>query len=115
MISTVVCTRKIAPFLCEKRTRVLCVLQNIFVGHKIRGGGTLVLGQEQDSLGGSFDKGESFCGQMTGVNIWDRVIPYREILRLSRACRTGTGNVFQWGDFKAHVNGSVEIVNPSCR
>ena len=99
----------------EKRTRVLCVLLNIFVGHEIRGGGTLVLGQEQDSPEGSFQKHESFSGEMTGVNIWDRVISRQEILRLSKACRTGTGNVFQWSDFKAHVRGSVEIVEPSCR
>lgn len=81
----------------------------------IRGGGTLVLGQEQDSVGGSFQTYESFYGEMTGVNVWDRVIPHQEISRLSKSCRTGTGNIFKWSDFKAHVKGSVQIIQRSCR
>ena len=40
----------------------------------IRGGGVLVLGQEQDSVGGSFDANQSFIGEMAGVNMWDHVI-----------------------------------------
>ena len=33
-------------------------------GHVIRAGGTLVLGQDQDSLGGSFDASQSFVWLM---------------------------------------------------
>ena len=80
----------------------------------IRGGGTLVLGQEQDSFGGSFDANQSFLGEMSDVNIWDHVIKDQEIMRMSKSCLTGKGNVFQWRDFKAHVKGSVQITDPSC-
>ena len=80
----------------------------------IRGGGVLVLGQDQDSLGGSFEAIDSFIGEMTGVNIWDHVIRDQEIMRISKSCLTGVGNVFQWRDFKAHVKGSVKIIKPSC-
>lgn len=81
----------------------------------IRGGGALVLGQEQDSVGGSFSENESFFGEMTGVNIWDHVISNGEIRRLSKLCWTEAGNVLQWSDFRAHVKGSVQIVYmPSC-
>ena len=80
----------------------------------IGGGGFLVLGQEQDSVGGSFDATQSFIGGMTGVNIWDHVMKDQEIMRMSKSCRTGVGNVFQWRDFKAHVGGAVKIIKPSC-
>ena len=90
------------------------VLPKPFTGYEISGGGVLVLGQDQDSLGGGFDAIDSFIGEMTGVNIWDHVIKDQEIMRMSKSCLTGVGNVFQWRDFKAHVNGSVKIIKPSC-
>jgi len=73
-----------------------------------------VLGLEQDSEGGFFKANQSFIGEMTGVNIWDHVIKSQEIMRMSKSRLTGEGNVFQWRDFKAHVKGSVKIINPSC-
>ncbi|XP_078367068.1 neuronal pentraxin-2-like isoform X2 [Oculina patagonica] len=83
-------------------------------GYVIRGGGALVLGQEQDSVGGSFEASQSFIGEITGVNIWDHVKNNREITRMSKSCLIGVGNVFQWSDFKAHLKGSVKITKPSC-
>ena len=80
----------------------------------ISGGGTLILGQEQDSQGGSFDANQSVIGEMAGVNIWDHVINGQEIMRMSKSCLTGVGNVFKWRDFKDHVKGSVKIIYPSC-
>ena len=80
----------------------------------IRGGGALVLGQEQDSLGGSFQASQSFIGEMTGVNIWDHVIGDEEIKSMSMSCHSGVGNVFQWPDFKPYLKGSVKIIKPSC-
>ena len=73
-----------------------------------------MLGQEQDSEGGTFDATQSFIGEMTGVNIWNHVIKDQEIMRMSQSCLIGVGNVFKWRDFKAHVKGSVKIVKPSC-
>ena len=80
----------------------------------IRGGGILVLGQEQDSFGGSFDAKQSFIGEMTGVNIWDHVIKEQDIMRMSKSCLSGVGNAFQWSNFKLHLKGSVQMVKPSC-
>ena len=80
----------------------------------IRANGSLVLGQEQDSKGGTFQAHQSFIGEMTGVNIWDHVIKDQEIARMSKSCLTEVGNVFQWREFKAHIKGSVKIIKPSC-
>ena len=57
---------------------------------------------------------QSFISKMIGVNIWDHVVKDQEIMRMSKSCLTGEGNVFQRRDFKAHVKGSVKIINPSC-
>ncbi|XP_066020612.1 sushi, von Willebrand factor type A, EGF and pentraxin domain-containing protein 1-like isoform X3 [Pocillopora verrucosa] len=83
-------------------------------GRLIRGGGHLVLGQDQDKLGGGFEEYQSFIGEMADVNIWNHVISDQEIRRMSKSCLTGTGNLFQWSDFKYHRMGSVQIVQPSC-
>ena len=80
----------------------------------LRGGGVLILGQEQDSLGGSFEINQCFIGELTGVNIWDHVIHEQEINHMTKSCLRGVGNVFQWSDFKSHVEGSVRSIKPSC-
>ena len=69
-----------------------------------------MLGQEQDTEGGSFDANQNFIGEMTGVNVWDHVIKDQEIMRMSKLCLTGERNLYQWRDFKAHVKGSVQII-----
>ena len=86
----------------------------LITGRLIRGGGHLVLGQDQDKLGGGFEEYQSFIGEMADVNIWNHVISDQEIRRMSKLCLTGTGNLFQWSDFKYHRMGSVQIVQPSC-
>ena len=89
-------------------------LIDIITGHVIRDGGALVLGQEQGSVEGSFEAHQSFIGEMRGVNIWDHVIKDQEIIRMTKSCLTGVGNVFQWNGFKAHLNGSVKMIKLSC-
>ena len=81
----------------------------------IRGGGALVLGQDQDKVGGSFKWRQSFRGEMTGVNIWDHVIGEQGIKNMSKSCLKGEGNVFQWHDFRTHLKGSVKIINSTCQ
>lgn len=97
-----------------KDGRIAASGRGLAKGHCIRGGGLLVLGQEQDSLGGSFDARQSFIGELTGVNVWSRVIRNNEITRLSRACMTGEGDILQWHNFKADVRGSVQLIYPTC-
>ena len=105
--TTLAARRKIKKFLSNT-----CVFK--FPGHVIRGGGVLILGQEQDSLGGSFDANQCFIGELTGVNIWNHVIDEQEINHMSKSCLRGVGNVFQWSDFKSHVKGSVLSIKQSC-
>ena len=48
-------------------------------GHVIKPGGSIVVGQEQDSPGGTFETYQSFIGMMTNVNVWDHVLPIAQI------------------------------------
>ena len=80
----------------------------------IRGGGVLLLGQEQDSLGASFETHQSFIDELTGVNIWNHVINVQQINHMSKSCLREVGNVFQWSDFKSHVKDSVLSIKQSC-
>jgi len=88
--------------------------QGLRKGHVIRGAGSLVLGQEQDSVAGGFSASQSFVGEMTSVNIWNRVIDHNEIASMSKSCLIGEGNVYKWSDFKPHIRGGVHLVSRSC-
>ncbi|XP_032239543.2 neuronal pentraxin-1 [Nematostella vectensis] len=71
--------------------------KNKKVGYAIKQG-ILSLGQEQDSYGGNggFDKNQCYRGNITGVNIWDQVLPDDDILALANKCPSGVGNVVSW-------------------
>ncbi|KAM9095159.1 pentraxin-4 [Sarcophilus harrisii] len=48
-------------------------------GYEIPPGGILVLGQEQDTMGGGFDSSESFVGSLAGLTVWDRALSPGEV------------------------------------
>ena len=88
--------------------------KNFKEGHTIRGGGTLVLGQEQDSVGGGFDTSQSFKGMLSNVNIWDHVVTPFQIEEMSSSCLLHEGNegkVYKWIDFLRQ--GGVSFLKPS--
>jgi len=59
-------------------------------GTSIAGAGSLVLGQEQDSVGGGFSGAEAFEGLLDDVRIYDRVLTELEVLLLStEGCSSG--------------------------
>ena len=82
--------------------------------YTIRQGGTLVLGQEQDSVGGGFDTSQSFEGMLSNVNVWDQVLSEAQITDISTSCqldKQNEGNVYKWPDFLR--NGGAMLINPS--
>ncbi|XP_068921201.1 pentraxin-4 [Petaurus breviceps papuanus] len=48
-------------------------------GYEIPPGGILVLGQEQDTVGGGFDSSEAFVGNLAGLTVWDRALSPGEV------------------------------------
>ena len=81
--------------------------------HQIPAGGTVIIGQDQDKVGGGFDIEDSFGpGEVTEVNLWSRVLSGDEIAAQKANCDIAqAGLVLSWGQFKGNVTG-VKIVEP---
>ncbi|XP_005807668.1 neuronal pentraxin-2-like [Xiphophorus maculatus] len=76
---------------------------NLAAWHPIKPGGVIILGQEQDVVGGRFDAGQAFVGELSQVNIWDRVLKPAEIRSMANCSAYLAGNVVAW------LPGSVEV------
>lgn len=82
-------------------------------GYEIPPGGSLVLGQEQDSVGGGFDSSEAFVGSVAGLAVWDRALVPGEVASLATGRGLPPGAILTLDD--AHrVGGFVQRVNCSC-
>lgn len=82
------------------------------VGHVIRRGGIVIVGQDQDDYGGTFKRYQSFTGKISGINLWSRVLSHNEILRMSKIYYTENGDVLKWPDF-VFSRYNVEMQCPS--
>ena len=82
-------------------------------GETVRAGGTLVIGQEQDSVGGGFDIDQQFAGTLYDVRIWNEVRSEAEIsLNYQQKFDSGslpTGLIANWQ--MDGFNGSNEVVD----
>ncbi|XP_078619233.1 pentraxin fusion protein-like [Branchiostoma floridae x Branchiostoma japonicum] len=72
------------------------------VGGKVRSGGTWILAQEQDTVWGGFEPDQAFSGELSQVNLWDRVLTPAEIG--TDSCRQH-GNVMDWATTDINVFG----------
>ncbi|XP_048379948.1 mucosal pentraxin-like isoform X3 [Stegostoma tigrinum] len=88
------------------------------VGNKggiVRSGGTFILGQEQDQVGGKFDSKQSFVGELTDVHLWDHVLSANSIKALSQGCHSAGGNIISWHTVQYESVGNVKIeANHDC-
>ncbi|CAI9172586.1 unnamed protein product [Rangifer tarandus platyrhynchus] len=82
-------------------------------GYEIPPGGSLVLGQEQDRVGGGFDSSEAFVGSMAGLAIWDRVLVPGEVSNLAMGKALPTGAILTLANATS-VGGFVQRVNCTC-
>ena len=84
-------------------------------GYVIPGRGYLVIGQDQDKMAdpNSFEKIQSFHGTLSGLHVWSNVLSGAEIVRMSKGCNMGIGNVLMWSDFLISRHGDVVVKCPS--
>ncbi|KAG9338864.1 hypothetical protein JZ751_025304, partial [Albula glossodonta] len=75
--------------------------------HPIRPGGVLILGQEQDTLGGRFDASQALVGELSQFNLWDRVLMPAEISSLADCGKPTLGNVVPWTNRGIQVFGGA--------
>ncbi|XP_070546503.1 uncharacterized protein [Ptychodera flava] len=75
-------------------------------GKSVSGGGSLILGQEQDKVGGGFDASQALIGSITGFNLWSRALNNDEIAAVWKDCSIG-GDVFAWNVADLNISGDV--------
>lgn len=76
----------------------------------MKGGGMLVLGQEQDRVGGGFSASESLIGHLTQVDFWDYNLGSDEINSLATLCGLHhIGNLINWGQFYFGIHGRIRV------
>ncbi|XP_031566952.1 neuronal pentraxin-1-like [Actinia tenebrosa] len=81
---------------------------NFKTGHVIPEG-AVVLGQEQDSFKGGFSSSQALQGNLTSVNMWDKVLTAEEVSSLANKCYTAEGNVIKWTDFHEKITGNLKL------
>uniref|UniRef100_A0A8D0CE88 Neuronal pentraxin receptor n=1 Tax=Salvator merianae TaxID=96440 RepID=A0A8D0CE88_SALMN len=80
---------------------------NLASWHPIKPHGVIILGQEQDTLGGKFDATQAFVGEISQFNIWDRVLTPAEISSLANCTSHLHGNIIQWDEKLVEVHGGA--------
>ncbi|KAM3838054.1 C-reactive protein-like [Diretmus argenteus] len=79
-------------------------------GHKVPKGGKVLLGQDADTFLGSFDRTQSFVGEIYDVNMWDSVLATSTIREFNLGIEVPRGNIFDWETVKLKFNGKVDVV-----
>ena len=82
-------------------------------GQVIRGGGVLILGQEQDEIGDGFNTEENLIGDVSQMNIFDHVLSSNDIYNLAYSSYPVKGNVAAWGDFREALFGEYHLTDKS--
>ncbi|KAK2508810.1 hypothetical protein MC885_021858 [Smutsia gigantea] len=78
-------------------------------GYSIGTEASIILGREQDSFAGSFDKNQSLVGDIGDVNMWDSVLSPSEISPIYAGGKLNP-NVLNWGTRKYEKHGEVFIM-----
>uniref|UniRef100_U3IAQ1 Pentraxin (PTX) domain-containing protein n=1 Tax=Anas platyrhynchos platyrhynchos TaxID=8840 RepID=U3IAQ1_ANAPP len=76
----------------------------------IYGQGTFIIGQDQDSLGGTFRAKESFSGNITDLHIWQKVLSAEQIEKVRSCWMVEQELVFGWSSNALEVESTVQQV-----
>ncbi|XP_033983394.1 C-reactive protein-like isoform X2 [Trematomus bernacchii] len=68
---------------------------------------SIIIGQEQDSHGGGFDKTQSFVGMISDVHMWDYTLSACEIQNYVDELNFTPGNVLNWSELDFQITGRV--------
>lgn len=81
-------------------------------GAVIKGGGVLIIGQDQDTVGGGFEIQQSLAGLVSHMNMWDFVLRTFALVDMATGFGTETGNTVAWRDIvRSPAYGQVEVVS----
>ncbi|NWS36263.1 AGRD2 protein, partial [Polioptila caerulea] len=76
----------------------------------ILGQGTFIIGQDQDSLGGTFRAKESFSGNITDLHIWQKVLSTEQIEKVRSCWVVEQDLVFGWSSNALEVESTIQAV-----
>ncbi|KGL99126.1 putative G-protein coupled receptor 144, partial [Charadrius vociferus] len=76
----------------------------------IYGQGTFIIGQDQDSLGGTFREKESFSGNITDLHVWQKVLSREQIEKVRSCWVVEQDLVFGWSSNALEVESTVQEV-----
>ena len=80
-------------------------------GAVISGGGVVIIGQDQDSVGGSFQASQSLAALLSHVNMWNFVLRTFALVDMATGFGTEAGNTIAWRDLvRSQAFGQVQIV-----
>uniref|UniRef100_A0A8D2J9S9 Pentraxin family member n=1 Tax=Varanus komodoensis TaxID=61221 RepID=A0A8D2J9S9_VARKO len=80
-------------------------------GHAVSAEAFIVLGQDQDSFGGSFDINQSFVGELTDVYMWDRVLSGDEMCHVWSK-QVPSNPIINWRALNYEIRGYI-VPKPS--
>ncbi|TNN32130.1 Jeltraxin [Liparis tanakae] len=70
---------------------------------------TTILGQDQDTVGGGFQKKQSFVGMMSDVHMWNYVLSPCEMEDYMKDQHSTPGNLIDWNGLNYKIGGRVMI------
>ncbi|XP_069097820.1 adhesion G-protein coupled receptor D2 isoform X1 [Pleurodeles waltl] len=70
--------------------------------------GTFIIGQDQDSLGGSFKEKDSFSGNITDLNVWRKVLTADQVERARSCHRMEQDLIFAWNTTHLNIEPTVQ-------
>ncbi|XP_035672976.1 uncharacterized protein LOC118413558 [Branchiostoma floridae] len=85
---------------------------DIATGHRVPRNGIMVLGQDQDRLGGGFQKFQAYTGDVSGVNMWSKEFTSAEIDEVMAGCQKG--DVIGWSPDDWQLGGAAQSSSYRC-
>ncbi|RLU26420.1 hypothetical protein DMN91_000214 [Ooceraea biroi] len=79
-------------------------------GAIVQANGSLVVGQEQDRLGGGFSESEAFLGKLGLLDMWDIVLDEDNVTALWDSCEKYHGNLVAWAQLQQYIHGDIVIL-----
>nr|XP_033779658.1 serum amyloid P-component-like [Geotrypetes seraphini] len=78
-------------------------------GYSIKAQPFIALGQDQDSYGGSFDKKQSYEGEISDVQMWNFILSPNQIQLAMVNSNSINGNILNWKSMEYELKGDAII------
>ena len=94
--------------------------ENFKKGASLGAGGNLVIGQDQDIVGGKFSATQVYVGELYEINVWDYALKSTEVASLHDAGLCGVGStekdpIISYADLVAqNLRGALSLIDGSC-